>query len=136
MPARFACLIAPTLAQPRPGQQRAATGNALRALQGAGRSYAAARMMVTWRSTVRMRFSTVDYFERDEFSRRIYESLRLSATVSASELTDAAMVGKKLTDTRIRPYFVTRFLSRLSQMAVEGQTVRLRDADGLASVGS
>ena len=38
----------------------------------------------------------------------------------------------KLNDSRVRSYFVTRFLSRLAQMAKEGQLVRIRDADGFS----
>jgi hypothetical protein len=42
------------------------------------------------------------------------------------------MTDKRLNDSRVRSYFVTRFLSRLAQMAKEGQIVRLRDADGFS----
>ena len=80
----------------------------------------------------RLRFSTVGYFEHGELSRRIYEALRLSPTITASEVAEAAMAAKKLNDSRVRSYFVTRFLSRLAQMAKEGQLVRIREADGFS----
>ncbi len=75
----------------------------------------------------RVRFSTIGYFERGELSRRIYEALRRSDTITAAELTNAAMAEKKLTDHRIRAYFVSRFLSRLAGLATDGKLVRIRD---------
>jgi hypothetical protein len=80
------------------------------------------------RKAVRVRFSTIGYFERGELSRRIYEDLRRSGgSTTAAELTDRAMAEKKLTDHRVRSYFVSRFLSRLAGMAKEGKLERVRD---------
>jgi hypothetical protein len=78
----------------------------------------------------RVRFSIVGYFQKGELTRRIYDALRRSETITAAGLADEAMADKKLTDPRIRSYVVTRFLSRLGQMAVHGKLVRLRDGDG------
>jgi hypothetical protein len=75
----------------------------------------------------RVRFSTIGYFERGELSLRIYEGLRRSGSITAAELTDRAMTEKKLTDHRVRAYFVSRFLSRLAGMAKDGKIERIRD---------
>ena len=79
------------------------------------------------RKTARVRFSSIGYFERGELSRRIYEGLRRAGTTTASELADKAMSEKKLTDYRVRAYFVSRFLSRLAGMAKDGKLERIRD---------
>jgi hypothetical protein len=52
--------------------------------------------------------------------------LRRSETVAAAGLADEAMA-EQLTDPRIRSYVVSRFLSRLSRMAIAGKLIRLRD---------
>src|SRR6266481_230239 len=46
----------------------------------------------------RVRFSSVGYFEKGELTRRIYDGLRRSESISAAELADGAMTDKKLTD--------------------------------------
>jgi hypothetical protein len=79
------------------------------------------------RKAARVRFSTIGYFERGELSRRIYEGMRRTGTTTASELADKAMSEKKLTDHRVRAYFVSRFLSRLAGMANDGKLERIRD---------
>jgi hypothetical protein len=79
------------------------------------------------RKAARVRFSTIGYFERGELSRRIYEGLRRSGTITASELADKAMSEKKLTDHRVRAYLVSRFLSRLAGMAKDEKLERIRD---------
>jgi hypothetical protein len=60
-------------------------------------------------------------------TRRIYESLRQSETVTAAEITDKAMIEKKITDHRVRAYFVARFLSRLNRMAKDGKLIKIRE---------
>jgi hypothetical protein len=84
------------------------------------------------RKKPRVQFSSVGYFDRGDLSRRIYDALRLSPTITASELADKAMADKQLTDARVRTSFVSRFLSRLSQMAKEGQLVRVREENGFS----
>jgi hypothetical protein len=78
----------------------------------------------------RVRFSIVGYFQKGEWTRRIYDALRRSETICAAGLADEAMADKKMTDPRIRSYVVTRFLSRLGQMAVHGKLIGLRDGHG------
>jgi hypothetical protein len=58
------------------------------------------------------------------------DALRRSETICAAGLADEAMADKKMTDPHIRSYVVTRFLSRLGQMAVHGKLIGLRDGHG------
>jgi hypothetical protein len=67
-------------------------------------------------------------------TRRIYDGLRRSETVSAAELADAAMADKKLTDRRVRTHMVTRILSRLGHLAADGKLVRVRVGVGTYNV--
>ncbi len=84
--------------------------------------------------TKRIRFSSKGYFEKGELTRRIYDGLRRSETVSAAELADAAMADKKLTDRRVRTHMVTRILSRLGHLAADGKLVRVRVGVGTYNV--
>lgn len=76
---------------------------------------------------VRVKFSSAGYFERGELTRRIYEGFRRSEVITAAELTDKAMIEKKITDHRVRAYFVSRFLSRLSGLANDGKLIKVRE---------
>jgi hypothetical protein len=84
--------------------------------------------------TKRIRFTSKGYFEKGELTRRIYDGLRRSETVSAAELADAAMADKKLTDRRVRTHMVTRILSRLGHLAADGKLVRVRVGVGTYNV--
>jgi hypothetical protein len=72
------------------------------------------------------------YFVHGELSRRIYEALRDSETISAAELADAAMSAKGLDDRAVRATFIGRFLVRLDQMALRSHVERIKDGQAVA----
>jgi hypothetical protein len=71
------------------------------------------------------------YFVHGELSRRIYEALRDSETISAAEVADKALADKAISDKGVRATFVARFLVRLDQMATLGTVERIGSGNGV-----